>query len=374
MKKIVVLGAGMVGSAMAIDLSYNYDVTSVDINTQSLKLLEKDYNIKTINLNVNDSGKLSDLLANYDLVLNAVPGFMGFNTLKTIILAGKNVVDISFFPEDCFELELLAVEKGVTAIVDFGVAPGMNYFLLGYHYKRMKVNDFKCYVGGLPSARKLPFQYKAPFSPIDVIEEYTREARYMRNGKIVTMPALSEPEYLEFDSIGTLEAFNTDGLRSLLKTMKIDNMLEKTLRYPGHIEKIQFLKDAGFFDTETIELKNGAISPIELTAKLLFKHWKLEDGEDEFTVMRIIIEGEADGAKKVITYDLHDKYDAKTNTSSMSRTTGYAGTAAMNLLAKNLYSNPGINPPEYIGMDDECYAYVLNYQKDRGIYYNLSVK
>ena len=120
----------------------------------------------------------------------------------------------------------------VTAIVDFGVAPGIPNLLLGYHQNTMKIDVYKCYVGGLPKKRTMPFQYKAPFSPVDVIEEYTRPARYVVNGEIVVKEALSEPEFLEFDEIGTLEAFNTDGLRSLLFTNDIPNKIEKTLRYP----------------------------------------------------------------------------------------------------------------------------------------------
>ena len=129
----------------------------------------------------------------------AVPGHLGFATLKTIIKSGKNVVDISFSNENFLELDILAKDMGVTAAVDAGLAPGIPNFLLGYHDSEMKINSFEYYVGGLPKNPEPPFFYKAPFSPVDVIEEYTRPARMMVNGIIVTKPALSEIEIMNKD-------------------------------------------------------------------------------------------------------------------------------------------------------------------------------
>ena len=231
------------------------------------------------------------------------------DTLKTIIESGKNVVDISFFGEDALTLDDLAIKMNVTAIVDCGVAPGMGNMILGYHCETMQVENFECLVGGLPLVRKLPFQYKAPFSPIDVIEEYIRPARYVENGNVITKPALSDSEMVDFDEIGTLESFNTDGLRSLIKTMKIPNMKEKTLRFPGHIDLIKALKSAGFFSSDFIEIENNKIRPIDVTCKILFDQWKLSPEEEEFTVMRVTIEGIKDGQRKKIVYNLLDRYD-----------------------------------------------------------------
>jgi lysine 6-dehydrogenase len=360
----------MVGSAIAKDLSGNFKVTSVDVNKDALNQLEN-FKINTKVIDAKNSELIKAFVKQFDYIVNAVPGFMGFDVLKSIIEAGKNVVDISFFPEDAFQLDTLAKENNVIAIVDFGVAPGMHNFLLGYHYERMKIDEFKCYVGGLPKIRNYPFEYKAPFSPIDVIEEYTREARIIVNGEEHIMPALSDPELLDFENIGTLEAFNTDGLRSLLKTVNIKNMSEKTLRYPGHIAKIKFLKDAGFFDENVID-KFG-ISPIEFTNNILFDKWKLKPDDEEFTVMKVIINCKSDGKKQIITYDLYDEYDQKTKISSMARTTGYAATSALNLLANGLYKNIGINPPEFVGKNQECYDFILDYQKERGINYQKTI-
>ncbi|MBX3044230.1 MAG: saccharopine dehydrogenase NADP-binding domain-containing protein [Candidatus Kapabacteria bacterium] len=369
MAKILVLGAGMVGSAMAKDLSENHEVSSCDINENNLESLSN-FNINTIVSDVRNKENLKSLVRDYDIILNAVPGFMGFETVKTVIESGKNVVDISFFPEDCFLLDEIAKSNKVTAIVDFGVAPGIPNLLLGYHDTKMNIRDYKCYVGGLPVKRTMPFQYKAPFSPVDVIEEYTRPARFVINNEIIVKDALSDPEFLEFDEIGTLEAFNTDGLRSLLFTNNIPNKIEKTLRYPGHIDLMRSLIKAGFLNEEPIEFNGMKISPRDFSSAILFDKWKLQPEENEFTVMRIIFEGIENGDTVRYEYNLLDRYNPETKISSMARTTGYAGTAAVNLLAAGLFENHGINPPEYVGKNDKAVDFVFEYMKDRNILYH----
>jgi saccharopine dehydrogenase-like NADP-dependent oxidoreductase len=369
-QKITVLGAGMVGRVMAADLSKSFDVTVADLNETSLKEAKKNVRIKTLITDFTNPTQIQKAIAQADLVVGAVPGHMGFNMLKTVIEARKNIVDISFFPEDAFTLNKLALKNNVTAIVDCGVAPGMDNIILGYHYHCMKVNRFVCFVGGLPVQRIIPWQYKAPFSPIDVIEEYTRPARLMENGKVVIRPALSEPELLHFDNIGTLEAFNTDGLRTLLQ-LKVPFMIEKTLRYPGHIEFMKVLRDTGFFSNEEVEIKGLKVRPIDVVGKLLFKHWKYEKGEEDFTVMRVIVEGSEDKNLKRYTYNLLDRYDHTTNTSSMSRTTGYTATAAVNLLLCKQYNSKGIISPEMLGKISSCFDFILNYLKARGVNYTI---
>jgi lysine 6-dehydrogenase len=371
MSKILVLGAGMVGSAMAKDLSTNHEVSSADINENNLSGLEN-YNIRTLQTDVKNIDNLKNLVTPYDIILNAVPGFMGFSTTEAVIEAGKNVVDISFFPEDCFLLDKKAKDMNVTAIVDFGVAPGIPNLLLGYHQNTMKIDVYKCYVGGLPKKRTMPFQYKAPFSPVDVIEEYTRPARYVVNGEIVVKEALSEPEFLEFAEIGTLEAFNTDGLRSLLFTNDIPNKIEKTLRYPGHIDIMRTLIKAGFLNENEIDFQGTKIKPREFTSAILFDQWKLQPEEEEFTVMRIIFEGKENGIDTVYEYNLLDRYDPVSKISSMSRTTGYAGTAAVNLIANNIFDSTGINPPELVGKNIEATRFVLDYMRERNIIYRCT--
>ncbi len=372
MNKIIVLGAGMVGRAIAIDLAKKYNVVSADICEESLKKLEKIENIETILSDLSEKENIKNLIKDADIVVSAVPGFMGFETLKTIIESSKDVVDIAFFTEDALQLDKLAKKHNVTAIMDCGVAPGMSNAILGYHNAKMKVEDFEFYVGGLPQIRTLPFQYKAPFSPIDVIEEYTRPARFVENGKTVVKPALSDTELIEFKDIGTLEAFNTDGLRSLIKTMDIPNMKEKTLRYPGYIDQIKLLRNYGFFQTEEVQIEGKKIRPIDLTSKLLISKWKLEDDEPELTVMKVIVSGIEDNKKVKYTYDLFDKFDTVTQTSSMARTTGYSCTSAVELVLSSDFAGKGLFPPEFLGAKDDCLKKMLAYQEDRNIFYKIS--
>ncbi|MFZ5518677.1 MAG: saccharopine dehydrogenase family protein [Candidatus Zhuqueibacterota bacterium] len=374
MKKVVVLGAGMVGAAMAKDLTADVDVTSVDVNSENLSRLAQQASVHTIEADLSDPAAVKKLVADFDLVIGAVPGFMGFKTLQAVIEAGKNSVDISFFEEDPFELDALAKKHNVVAVMDCGVAPGMSNLFLGYHNSTMEVESFECSVGGLPLVRSWPFEYKAPFSPIDVIEEYIRPAKILIDGKIHTRPALSEPELVHFGEIGTLESFNTDGLRTLLKTINVPNMKEKTLRYPGHIEKMRVLREIGFFSKQTIEVNGCAIRPLDLTTRLLFPFWKLGADEQEFTVMKIKIAGQESGVRREYVYDLLDRFDPTTQISSMARTTGYPCTAVARLILAKRFARVGINPPEFVGADEGCFQFVLDYQKAKNIHYRKTVR
>ena len=377
MSNIIVLGAGMVGSTMAIDLSKDHRVTLTDLNIQRLNHVKgKCPNINILQLDVCDQTKLNSALKDFDLVVCAVPGFLGFETLKQVIESGKNVVDISFFPENALDLDQLAKAKGVTAIVDCGVAPGMDNILLGYYNEKLKLTDFECLVGGLPKVKKWPFSYKAPFSPIDVIEEYTRPARYVENGNVIIREPLTDCEFIEFDQVGTLESFNSDGLRSIIFTMPhIKNMKEKTLRYPGHVEYVKVLKESGFFNKKKILINGNEISPLDFTSKILFDEWKLGENEEEITIMRVTLKGENEkGDIEEVVYNLFDEYCPSTQTSSMARTTGYTATAVSNLFLQGLFNDKGVFPPELIGKNEACFNYILNYLKDRNIHYVKTIK
>lgn len=369
MAKIGIVGAGMVGSVIAQDLAARHDVTSADLSAPALERLAKK-GIKTRQLDSRDPKALAEFSRPFDLMVTAVPGFMGFATLKTLIEAGKDVADISFFPEDALALDALARQQGVRVITDVGVAPGMDNVLLGRYDKRMQVTRFECLVGGLPQQPEPPFLYKAPFSPIDVIEEYTRPARLQRGGKVVTLPALTEREMIQFDKPGKLEAFNTDGLRTLLKTMAhIPDMSEKTLRYPGHIALIEDLKRAGFFGETPVEVNGAKVVPLEVTAKLLIDQWKLKPGEAELTVMRVTVEGAEHGKRLRHVWDMYDEYDPKTGFTSMARTTGFTCAAAANLLLDKTFQDTGVHPPEHVGAVEACYHRMLAYLAERGVHY-----
>ncbi len=370
--KILVLGAGLVGGPIALDLAKNgeFKVTSADISVESLSRLSDIDGISTVQADLNNEEILKSLVQKHDLVVSAVPGFMGYRTLEQIIECGKNAVDIAFFPEDMFGLDAKAKEMDVTAICDIGVAPGMSNVLIGYGASMLDTLEKGItYVGGLPVVRTWPFEYKAVFSPIDVIEEYTRPARYIDGGRLVVREALSDPELLNFPNIGTLEAFNSDGLRTLATTVKGDYLIEKTLRYKGHIEKMAVLRDTGFFSKEPMLINGIMISPLEFTSRLLFPKWKLQEGEEDLTIMQVIAEGLKNGIRQRFTWDLYDRFDKVTGIHSMARTTGYTATMVARLLSKGLYNRKGISAPEYLGQDAGIVNFLLDGLKERGVVY-----
>lgn len=369
MAKIIILGAGRVGKAIALDLAGEHEVLSLDIDTRALEMLQTvNPAIKIRQIDLLSTHSIATAIVPADLVISAVPGEMGYQTLEAIIRSGKNVVDISFFPEDALQLDDLARQKQCTAVVDMGIAPGMSNVILGHHDTTMNIETFVCMVGGLPKNPQPPFNYKAPFSPLDVIEEYTRPARIMVNGKPLTKPPLSDIELNEFSGIGVLEAFNTDGLRTLLTTMShIPNMVEKTLRYPGHARLIEALSLAGFFSKEPLTDISSYIRPLDVTANLLNKAWQLDAREAEFTVMRVVISGTEQQQATRYQYDLYDEFNPATNITSMARCTGYTCTAAANLVLQQQFQHRGIIAPEFLGADTQSFDFITAYLKDRGI-------
>jgi lysine 6-dehydrogenase len=375
--KIIVLGAGLVGGPMAVDLSKDarFAVTLADHNPAALAEPAAKFNMSTLVADLSDPASVRGLVKDYDMVVNALPGFMGYRTFKSVIEAGKNVVDIAFFIEDPFEADAIAKKNNVTAVMDCGVAPGMCNILIGHADHLLdETEEILYFVGGLPELREWPYEYKAVFSPVDVIEEYTRPARYIENGVLVTRPALSDPELMNFPGIGTLEAFNTDGLRSLAYTVKAKNMKEKTLRYPGHIEKMAVLRETGFFSYDAVDVNGQQIRPIDMTARLLFPLWKLKPGEVDITVMKVIVKGKKDGKTQRYTWDLFDKYDPFTGIHSMARTTGYTATVAVRMIAEGRYARKGVSVPEFIGQDPSCVKFMLEGLKERGVIYTETIE
>lgn len=378
--KIVVLGAGLVGGPMAMDLANDpgNEVLVADISEQALARVASRAPVTTRCADLSSADQVRGLAKQADIVLSAVPSFMGFRTLETIIETGKDVVDIAFFAENPLELDLLARRTGSTAIVDMGVQPGMGSVLAGYAHSQLDQTDtILSYVGGLPRTRRWPYEYRAVFSPMDVIEEYVRPARFVENGKLVVRPALSEPELLDFPEVGTLEAFNTDGLRTMAQTFagKVPNMKEKTLRYPGHIEKMRLLRETGFFSQEPVDVGGGVqVRPLDLTTRLLFPMWKLEPGEADVTVLRVSVEGLKAGKPTRFTYDLFDSYDVATGVHSMARTTGYTATAAVRMIGKKLFVKKGVTAPELVGLERPCVEFLLAELRTRGVLYKESVE
>ncbi|HEX9186248.1 MAG TPA: saccharopine dehydrogenase C-terminal domain-containing protein, partial [Vicinamibacteria bacterium] len=306
--------------------------------------------VGTVRADLTSPDAVRRLVGTYDLVVGALPSVIGLSTLRTVIEAGRDVVDISFMPENALELDPLARDRGVTAVVDCGVAPGLSNMMCGAAAARLDpLESVEIYVGGLPAERHWPFDYKAGFAPWDVLEEYTRPARVVEHGHLVVKEPLSEPELLDFPGVGTLEAFNTDGLRSLASTLPAPFMKEKTLRWPGHAEIMRVLKDSGFFSLDPVEVGGQKVRPRDLTAALLFPRWTFEEGEADLTVMRVRVVGRENGERRAHAWDLVDRFHEGTGIRSMSRTTGYVATSIVRLIARGAFQRPGVHAPETLG-------------------------
>ncbi len=370
-KKLVVLGAGMVGSAIARDLADDAGlrVDVADVRPEALeRVAGKARPLGTVRADLSDPEAVKRLVAGYDLVVGALPSVIGFRTLRAVIEAGRDLVDISFMPENAVELDALARERGTTAIVDCGVAPGLSNMMAGAAAARLDACDsVEIYVGGLPVERRWPFDYKAGFAPWDVLEEYTRPARVVEHGRVVVKEPLSEPELLDFPGVGTLEAFNTDGLRSLVDTMKAPFMKEKTLRWPGHAELMRVLKDTGFFSLEAVDVAGQKVRPRDLTAALLFPKWTFAEGEADLTVMRVRVEGIAHGEHVAYGWDFVDRFHEPSGLRSMSRSTGYVATSVARLVASGRFTRRGVHPPETLGATEGLLERVLADLVARGV-------
>lgn len=370
MTRAVVLGGGVVGSAMASDLAGDDDwqVTLVDRDEAKLQGLTSDANITGKAADCSDPATLQSVIADADVVLGALPSHMGLATLKQIIAAGKHYVDVSFMSEDALSLAAAAREAGSCVVVDCGVSPGISNIALGWAVRRMMVCErIEIYVGGLPVHRQWPYQYKAPFDPADVIEEYTRPARLVQGGKVVVREAMSDPELLDFPGVGTLQGFLTDGLRTLVKTLKVPFMVEKTLRYPGHIELMQVMRASGMFSQVPIEVRGQTVVPLDVTSALIFPMWKFDEGEEDLTVMRVTAQGVEKGQSVRYRWDLLDRYDRDSGLSSMARTTGFPAAIMARFIAQGRFDRPGVHPPETCGQQDGLLEAMLEALAQRGV-------
>ena len=365
---VAVLGAGRVGAAIATDLAADdgFDVLVADRDGAALERL-RDVPVRRLAADVTDGAVLRRLVGEQELVVGALPGSLGYRTLEIALEAGCHVVDISFFEEDPFTLDELAKRRGAVALVDCGVSPGLSNLILGHVESRGDpVDRFTCLVGGLPADRGGLFQYKAPFSPMDVIEVYTRPARYKEGGAVRTAPPLSAVETGDVEGLGTLEAILTDGLRTVLADERVPHMRELTLRYPGHAAQMRLLNAMGLFGTEPIDVAGARVRPRELVARLLFPLWEFGPGEADLTVMRVEIDVGGATPRRLV-FELLDRYDPATQTSSMARTTGYTCTAIVRLVAAGAWSTPGVAPLEAVGREAGCYEQVVRDLAQRGV-------
>jgi lysine 6-dehydrogenase len=378
MASVIVLGAGMVGSVLAGDLSSDKSlrVTVADRRAEALRRaaeMAAGRAMETVEADLSDPSRVRELVAGHDLAVGALSSGIGYRAMEAVIAAGVNYCDISFMPEDPLELDGAARERGVTVVPDCGVAPGMSNVLAAEAAGQLdEAERIEIYVGGLPRERRWPFEYKAAFSPADVLEEYTRPARLVEGGRVVTREALSEPELIDLPGVGTLEAFNTDGLRSLIRTLKVPDMKEKTLRYPGHAALMRALRETGLMGKEPVRVGDAEVRPIELLSALLFPKWMYQEGEEDLTVMRVVAEGEAAGVRTRVMWDMLDMHDGERT--SMARTTAFPAAIVARMILDGAVKGPGVIPPERLGQSPELFDRLIAEHERRGVHYTCSVE
>ncbi len=365
MEKAVVLGVGRVGSLIARTLSGDgLAVRAVDARAESLAAFEP--GIETRVADLTDPREFDRAVSGANVAVLAVPGFLGFDLLERIVGLGIPAVDISFLPENALALDEPARRSGARVVVDCGVAPGLSNLMVGVSVATLdSVEEVRILVGGLPEERDGGWDYRAVFSPADVIEEYVRPCRMRLSGNDVVVPALTDVERLDFPGIGTLEAFNTDGLRTLLETVRAPTMVEKTLRWPGHAERARALRDSGFLDLEPVEVGNARVVPRALAVELLSREWALGADEKEFTLLRVEVAGSRDGKPARDVWTLLDRTEPGTGATSMARTTGFPAVALAKALAVPGAVEPGVHPPELLG--SRLVDAVLEEVRSRGV-------
>ena len=364
--EILVLGYGNIGSVLAKDLAENMPSTEVVIAGRHRNMAEETAavinrkNVTGIGLDADKYHLLVDAMKKFDLVIGALPGDVGYRSVKAAIEAKVDMVDVSYMPENPLMLDEDALKAGVAVVPDCGVAPGLSNLLVGHAVSKLdEVESIRMMVGGLPEEPVPPLGYVVTWSVANLLDEYSRKAKIVKNGEVVVVEALTGLEEIEFPGVGKLEAFYTDGLRTLLHTVKgVRNMWEKTLRYPGHAEKIKMLEALGFFDEDPIDVRNTRLPPREVTIELLKK--KLQRSEiKDILAMKVDVSGIAEGSRRRYSYHLLDRYDTENRITAMARTTAYPASIIGQLIASKAIEEKGVIPLEKLGAKERLFNKIL---------------
>src|SRR6266849_5416572 len=300
--RILVVGCGKVGSEIARDLAASDEVDSIvamDASSQNLKLLRKKVpGIQTVKLSISQKPRFHALLGKVDLVCGALPGRLGFDLMSETVKAGRDTVDISYTPRDAFQLQRRAKEVGCRVVPQCGVAPGFTNMCVGDASRRLeKMTSVEIFVGGLPEKPEPPLNYWIVFSLEDVVNEYSRPAQVIEEGKRKKVDPLSGRGYTSFPGVGKLEHFLTDGLGSLPRSFpRTREMHEFTLRYPGHADMMSALRVLGFFERNPVRIGGVEVEPRQLSIELLRGATSRGSAED-FLALRVEVKGLSRGKK-----------------------------------------------------------------------------
>jgi len=348
MGEIVLIGFGNIGRAVAFDiLKSGIKPVVVDVDDDKLKIASRDFGLETLKLDVSNP-LLIDGLKKFNVAITALPGSIAYKALSNLIRLGVSIVDVSYFPESPWPLDLLARENNVTLVVDAGFAPGLSNIFLGYFhsmYGGLKIG--RIYVGGLSLDPNVPLGLALTWSVEDLIDEYIRPARAILNGVEVNLDPLLNTGKINIPGIGLFEYFVSDGVRTMLKTFSgVRELIEYTLRYEGHLEVMKSLKKIGLLSHEIFNINGINIKMSSLTAKIISKILR-RDIPDR-AVMYIEAYSNSD-IRRMFIMDL--PYDSNINMTAMAKATGFTQSTIAEMIINGVIVEKGLIPPEYIGIN-----------------------
>jgi lysine 6-dehydrogenase len=373
---MLVLGAGLQGSACAFDLLRDAEVTRVtlaDLEPERmagfLRQLDDD-RLRPTGLDVTDHAAVLELMRDHDAAMSALPYYFNAAMARLAVQAGCHFADLggnTGIVMEQKELDAEARAKGLSIMPDCGLAPGMVNILAAEGIRRLDETDkVRIFVGGLPQHPEPPLNYQIVYSLEGALDYYTTPSWILRDGRRVTVDALSELESVTFpEPIGVLEAFHTAGGVSTLPFTwegKVREMEYKTLRYPGHVAIMKPIRELGLLDTTPVKVKGVDVVPRDAFIAVVSPRLTKPEGHD-LVALRIIVSGTRQGKPRSTTFDLVDFYDEASHVSAMMRTTGYSLSITGLVQARHQVIRPGVTTPDE-GMPFDHYVQGL---KARGI-------
>jgi lysine 6-dehydrogenase len=357
--RMLVLGAGLQGSACAYDLLQNPDVKEVrlaDLHTDHLEPFLAPYSGKRLiftPLDVRDTEAVLALMRQSDAVMSAIPYYFNYDLAQLAVQAGVHFSDLGGNTEIVFKQKTLDAEakkKNITVIPDCGLAPGMVNILAEHAISQLDtVKSVRIFVGGLPQKPEPPLNYQIVYSLEGVLDYYTTLSWVLRGGKRTHVAALSEIEAIRFGKpVGELEAFHTAGGLSTMAFRyegKIPTMEYKTLRYPGHARIMEAIRELGLLDLKPVDVKGMKVVPRDLVVAAMGPRLTKPNARD-LVALRVVVEGKKGGKAKKIGWELVDYYDEKTGISAMERSTGYSLSITGQMQARGEIGKAGVFTPD----------------------------
>jgi len=377
MSRYLVMGAGKMGIVLARDLieSDNQNkVTLVDISSKQLQKAKKfigSERLIPMQRDLEKERQRQEIFKGQDVALAALLHKHSLLALETAVLKGVHFVDlVGEKPLDRLKYNSEAKKKKVALISGLGVSPGLTNICVGRGVHLLdEVEKAMIYVGGNPVNPKPPLNYRIVYAVESLLDFYEREALILKNGKIKEVPPLSGIESIQFPHpFSEMECFYTDGLNSLVHTMKgkiKGELAEKTIRYKGHAQGIKILKECGLFSRQPIKLHNKQVIPRELLEVLLDSKMKIGK-EKDVTLLRIVVEGKKSGKPTIHIFEMIDFYDSEKDYTSMGKTTSFPASIAAQMIASGRIAQRGSLFPEDI-FQVELYQALMDALKERGV-------